>query len=310
MPTLRALECFVAVLEHGSLTEAARRLHTSQPALSHQLASLERELRTPLLHRLPRGVSATSAGRAVERDARAALAAAAAVTRVGRAVAAGTTGRLRVACVESTTAPLLAPVLADWRAGHPRVQLELAEFSSADALAEHLHSDGADLGLTPRPTNWVGSTRLVGREEVVLVLPPGSPLAEPGAGRTLADVAAHPVVGFSAGNGLAAWLDGLAAAAGVRFEIVVRTRSAATAAQLACAGLGTALVPVSALGDGFTGTVVPVQPVLERELVVLMPSGSDELAGDLARALVERGVPPHPSPRQAPHSEPPAGGES
>ncbi|MBB2903596.1 DNA-binding transcriptional LysR family regulator [Kineococcus radiotolerans] len=295
MPTLRALECFVAVLDHGSLTEAARHLHTSQPALSHQLASLERELRTPLLHRLPRGVAATSAGRAVERDARAALTAAAAVTRVGRAVAAGISGRLRLACVESLTAPLLAPVLGQWRLEHPEVEVELAEFSSANALAEQLQTAGADLGLTPRPTSWAGQTLVVGREEVVLVLPPGSPLAVPGAGPgagpTLSEVAAHPIVGFSIGNGLAAWLDALAVDAGLRWDIVVRTRSAVTAAQLACAGLGIALVPVSALGEGFAGTVSSVQPVLERELVVLLPTGADELAGDLGRALVEQGAP-------------------
>lgn len=68
MPTLRALECLVAVLEFGSVTEAAARLHLSQPALSHQIAALERELGTPVLQRLPRGVRATAAGRAIATD--------------------------------------------------------------------------------------------------------------------------------------------------------------------------------------------------------------------------------------------------
>jgi DNA-binding transcriptional LysR family regulator len=35
MPTLRALECLVAVADSGSITEAAQRLHSSQPAVSH-----------------------------------------------------------------------------------------------------------------------------------------------------------------------------------------------------------------------------------------------------------------------------------
>lgn len=290
MPTLRALECFVAVLDHGSVTEAAARLHLSQPALSHQLGSLERELGTPLLERLPRGVRPTVAGRAIEAEARAALAAAAAVTRLGRSVAAGATGRLRVACVESMTAPLLAPALARWRRRHPRVEVELTEFASADALADHVAGGRADLGLGPRPSRWSGPEVVVGREEVLLVLAAGHPLAAPSAARTWAGIAEHPVVGFTAGNGLGAWLEGLAAAAGVRLEPVVRTRNAVTAAQLGGAGLGVALVPASAVGPGSVGVTAPLQPPLDREVVVLL-GGDDPLPRDLAGVLVDQGIP-------------------
>ncbi|WP_369640630.1 LysR family transcriptional regulator, partial [Nocardia sp. JMUB6875] len=89
MPTLRALECLVAVLDAGSITEAAAALHMSQPALSHQLAALEREIGAPVLERLPRGVRATVVGRAVAADARAALSAAQRVVSTGRATAGG-----------------------------------------------------------------------------------------------------------------------------------------------------------------------------------------------------------------------------
>lgn len=291
MPTLRALECFVAVLDHGSVTEAASRLHLSQPALSHQLAALEREIGAPLLQRLPRGVRPTVAGRAVAVDARAALAAAAAVTRVGRAVAAGSAGRVRLACAESMTAPLLAPALAEWKGSHPGVSVELTEFASADLLADHLRNDRADLGLGPRPSRWQGQTVAVGREEVVLVVPPGHPLGVDDADRTLAAVAAYPVIGFTADNGLASWLDGLAAGAGVRLEPVLRTRSAGTAADLACAGLGVALVPGSAVGDRLAGQAVPLNPPLDREVVVLVSDRADPVVDGLVSTIVRRGVP-------------------
>jgi DNA-binding transcriptional ArsR family regulator len=64
MTTLRALECLVAVVDEGSVTAAAAALHMSQPALSHQIAALERELGTPVVERLGRGVRVTAAGRA------------------------------------------------------------------------------------------------------------------------------------------------------------------------------------------------------------------------------------------------------
>ena len=44
MVSMRALECLVTTVEQGSLTKAAAVLHMSQPALSHQIAAVEREL--------------------------------------------------------------------------------------------------------------------------------------------------------------------------------------------------------------------------------------------------------------------------
>ena len=62
MVSMRTLECLVSIVEHGSLTRAAADLHMSQPALSHQIAALERELGTPVIERRPRGVRPTAAG--------------------------------------------------------------------------------------------------------------------------------------------------------------------------------------------------------------------------------------------------------
>ncbi|MFB9304311.1 LysR family transcriptional regulator [Kibdelosporangium philippinense] len=92
MATLRALECLVALVDHGSVTAAAESLHLSQPALSHQIASLERELGTPVVERLGRGVRVTAAGRATAQEARVALRAAEEAVRIGRRVGAGRAG--------------------------------------------------------------------------------------------------------------------------------------------------------------------------------------------------------------------------
>ena len=69
--SLRQLEYFVAVVDEGSFTTAAARLHVSQPGLSHQIQALERQLGGPLLERLPRGVRLTPAGRTALPHARA-----------------------------------------------------------------------------------------------------------------------------------------------------------------------------------------------------------------------------------------------
>ncbi len=73
MATLRQLEYLVAIVDEGSFTRAAERLHVTQPGLSHQFQALEREMGGPLLERLPRGVA--DPGRALDAPhARAALA--------------------------------------------------------------------------------------------------------------------------------------------------------------------------------------------------------------------------------------------
>jgi LysR family hca operon transcriptional activator len=61
---LRHLRYFVAVVEAGSLTVAARKLHTSQPSLSRQIRDLEDEVGAQLLTRRARGIELTPAGRA------------------------------------------------------------------------------------------------------------------------------------------------------------------------------------------------------------------------------------------------------
>lgn len=57
------LRAFMAISRHGSITEAARQLHMSQPAVTQQLQALEASAGRRLFRRLPRGVEPTPAGR-------------------------------------------------------------------------------------------------------------------------------------------------------------------------------------------------------------------------------------------------------
>ena len=152
MLSMRALECLVTIVEQGSLTKAAAALHMSQPALSHQIAAIERELGTPVVERLPRGIRPTAAGLAAVAEARIAVAAADRAVMAGRRVAAGSGGRIRIACAETMTAWVLVPVLRSWRRRFPDVELDLKEYTSADRMLDVLHGGGADIIVGPPPT--------------------------------------------------------------------------------------------------------------------------------------------------------------
>jgi DNA-binding transcriptional LysR family regulator len=291
MISMRALECLVVIVEQESLTAAAGVLHLSQPALSHQIAAVERELGTAVIERLPRGIRPTAAGLAAAAEARVALAAADRAVTAGRRVAAGAGGRVRIACAETMTAWVLVPVLAGWRHRVPDVELEVREFTSADRMREELLAGRADLTVGPRPTRAEEYTVVLGQEEVVVVAAAGHRFAGLDA-VPLGELAGEPLVGYHRANGFAAWLDQFAARRSVVLPApALRTGFPRTAAQLAAAGLGVALVPFSALSPLPGAAIRSLDPPELRDLVVTLAAPHDDLLRRFATDLTRRGLP-------------------
>jgi DNA-binding transcriptional LysR family regulator len=291
MLSMRAMECLVTIVEQGSLTKAAAILHMSQPALSHQLAAIERELGTPVIERLPRGIRPTAAGLAVVAEARIALAAADRAIMAGRRVAAGMGGRIRIVCAETMTAWVLVPVLRDWRRRFPDVELELKEHTSADRMLDVLLGGGADIAVGPPPTRTDEHTEVLGAEEIVVVASPEHRFSELDA-VPLAELSAEPLVHYNTDNGNALWLDQFAAQRGVVLpQPTLRTGSPRTAAQLAAVGMGVAIVPFSALTPRPGGTIRSIDPVELRDVVVVVAAPHDDLLQRFVADLKRRGLP-------------------
>nr|WP_225956722.1 LysR family transcriptional regulator [Amycolatopsis lexingtonensis] len=99
---LRALKYFVTVAEELHFGRAAERLNIVQPAVSHQIARLERDLGTRLFDRSPRHVRLTPAGERVLAAAQETLAAAARV----RVVAGEPASHVRIGVAPGLTARL------------------------------------------------------------------------------------------------------------------------------------------------------------------------------------------------------------
>jgi DNA-binding transcriptional LysR family regulator len=289
MPSLRALECLVAVADTGSITQAARLLHSSQPAVSHQLATLEREAQTILLRREPRGVKLTPAGRAAIADARRAIDAAASAMRSARAVGEAAGGSLRLACAQSLTVAVLAPVIRMWHRRHPDVAITLREAALLDEFLGLVDSNEVDMALVPLPVPDRFTTSVVADEEIVLAAPSGHPLARQPSVR-IQDLEGARIVHFSPENGLSGWLDRSLAAAGIHTETVLRTAVTAAAPQLAAAGFGVAVCPVSAVSAGFPGAVRSFSPRWARRLGAVTPATPDPLIARFIGDLQTRGV--------------------
>src|SRR6202023_2188240 len=123
--SLRQLEYFVTVVDEGSFTAAAARLHVTQPGLSAQIQALERQLRGPLLERLPRGVRLTPAGRTALPHARASLAHAERASTAAMRASGVDAGELHVGTLYSISVGVLPAALRTWRRKYPDVQVRL-----------------------------------------------------------------------------------------------------------------------------------------------------------------------------------------
>jgi DNA-binding transcriptional LysR family regulator len=291
MMSMRALECLVTIVEQDSLTQAAAVLHLSQPALSHQIAAIEQELGTPVIERLPRGIRPTAAGLAAAAEARIALAAADRAVIAGKRVAAGTGGRIRIACAETMTVWVLVPVLRAWRRRFPDVELDLKEYTSADRMLDVLLAGQTDLIVGPRPTRTGEHTEVLGREEIVIVASAEHRFSGLAA-VPLAELAGEPLVHYNPGNGFGVWVDQFAAKRGVVLpQPALRTGSPRTAAQLAAAGMGVTVVPFSALTSLPGATVRSLDPPELRDVVVIVAAPHDDLLRRFVGDLKRRGLP-------------------
>src|SRR5690348_3740626 len=121
---LRQLRSFVVLAEERHFGRAAARLHIAQPALSQQVARLERELGLPLLTRTTRRVELTEGGRRFAEHARSVLAEVEHAEADMASLASGRAGRVSVGFIGTATYDVLPRVTQEVRRELPDVELE------------------------------------------------------------------------------------------------------------------------------------------------------------------------------------------
>jgi DNA-binding transcriptional LysR family regulator len=130
----RLLTVFREVATRGSFSEAALALSFTQPAVSQQIARLERELGTRLLARNARGVTLTPAGEVLLRHAEAMLQQLREAEAEVQAVAGVERPRLRVGAFASAAASIMPPALAELRASHPAAEVSMRVTEMPESL--------------------------------------------------------------------------------------------------------------------------------------------------------------------------------
>ena len=173
------LRGFLTVAETLNFREAAEKLYLSQPALSRQIAELEKELGAELLKRTTRSVSLTPAGRECLPFATAIIGRWDAMHRSARLTAAGPAPSLKLGIYGGRTTHYLAAPMERFKAECPQVQLAITT-DTADSLRVSLQSGGLDLVcmMSPALFGLPNLDRLVLSEEFPsAMLPLSHPLA-------------------------------------------------------------------------------------------------------------------------------------
>lgn len=166
--TLPRLEAFIAVVEEGTVSAAARRLHLSQPAVSQTVNTLERQLGVQLLLRSNTGVRTTAAGMTLLAEARAILMRHDQMVRTVTA-SADTSGVIRFGIPEELPTGVLRAV-ARFAAEHPGMRV-VPRYLPMTAQLNNLRRGSLDLALTrEHPAGNEFDTMLLARENLGILL--------------------------------------------------------------------------------------------------------------------------------------------
>ncbi|MEV8100365.1 LysR substrate-binding domain-containing protein [Kitasatospora sp. NPDC085879] len=262
----RLLATLEAVVRHGSFNAAARELGYSAPAVSQQIAELERRAGLRVLERRP--VRATPAGEVLldaEQGVRSALAAAAVELDAMRA---GTAGRIRLGAFASAATRIVPQALAQLHTTYPDVHVSLSQLEP-EASYSRLKRGDMDLALSydydfiPLPPPRTLRRTLLARDPVVAVVPVDHHLAD----RDVIDLASLASETWIAAPEAALRLELLAQMAktpGFRARLEYEGDDFNTVLGFVAAGLCVAVMPRLALPRGSTQVVA--RPLAEPEL--------------------------------------------
>ena len=269
----RQLEYFLAVVEHGGFTNAARALYVSQPSLSHAIAALEAELGGALFHRLAHGAVPTAAGEALIIPARQVARDLSTAAAAVREVLGVSGGRLDIVAQTTFAVDPLAGLLGEFLRRHPKVTVEVTDPEQGIQVGQLVRSGHCELGLVDAgvPSADLESV-LLAEQTLHLVLPPGHTWQ-----RTvgLGELGELRFVATPQGTATRGVLDDALRQVGLAPVIAVETAHRAMIVPLVLEGAGAALLPNSMAADaGVKGAViVTTEPALRYRARLVWRSG-------------------------------------
>jgi DNA-binding transcriptional LysR family regulator len=242
---LRRLKTFAAVAEHGTVSEAAKVLHTTQPALSRQIADLQLDLGLRLFDRVGRRLVLTAEGEQILDDCRALLIQAGMIKDRAQSLRRGDAGTLRVVASPQILENVLPEFLHVHAARDPDVKIKLIEAAALDHFGM-LERGEVHLAITVIQADYRGfGKQLLPPIEVVAACHPSLPVAD-GPVIEIQELAPYPLLLPNRGFATRRMVDAACRLAGIKPTILIECGSPHTLLALAEANHGVALIPSSA----------------------------------------------------------------
>ena len=174
----RQLQHFVAIVETGSISAAARHLYLAQPAISASIKKLENELNMPLLHRRDRGVSLTEAGEKFLQHAKQILKQTKDAKLAMQAIEGLDQGEVEIGVPPMLGSYFFPPLVMAFKHQYPALKLNIVD-SGTRSIRKKLLDGDLELGVVADhdlPPEFE-SGKLI-REEMVVAMAADHPLAE------------------------------------------------------------------------------------------------------------------------------------
>jgi len=243
------LKLFLHVIEAGSITAGADRMHLAVAAASTRIRNMELELGTPLLTRERHGVHPTPAGRTMAHHARVMLQQAERMRGELSEYAEGLKGHVRLLSNTNALTEFLPEPLSNFLTAHPHVNIDLEERLSDEIVAAV--ADGkADIGIVAGTEDVTGLEVIPFRvDRFVLVTATNHALA----GRqeiAFADALDQDFVGLDRTSSLQRFLSDKADRIGRRLKLRVQLRSFDAVCRLVECNVGIGVVPETTAARG------------------------------------------------------------
>lgn len=175
---LSELETFLWVVQEESFSDAARKLHLSQPAVTNRIKRLEDKLNVKLLQRTTRQVSPTTDGAKLRDAAEQALTGLRDVMRQFQHRSAAQRNRVIVACTPMLAATVMPQLIHDYQARYPDIQVVLRDLPYPQVM-QSVAQDTADFGIAALDSKHRGLRfQSLADEKVLLVVPAGHALTK------------------------------------------------------------------------------------------------------------------------------------
>lgn len=236
------LKLFLHVVEAGSITAGAERMHLALAAASTRIRNMEDTLGTSLLERDRQGVSPTPAGQTLLRHARTILQQAECMRAELGEYALGLKAHIRLLSNTNALTEFLPGSLSAYLAEHPNINIELEERLSDEIVA--LVADGkADVGIVAGTVDLTGLDAFPFRSDrFVLAVSATHPLAK-SQQVAFSEVIDADFIGLDRSSALQRFLDNKAERLGKRLKLRVQLRSFDAVCRFVECNVGIGVVP-------------------------------------------------------------------